>query len=92
MPNPENLVPTAPGEVRNPTGINGWTKARARFKDELIANSHDLSKVLISLAKKGDMAAMKMAAGALLPTIENKVEHSGKVEFKWSETEVDTDE
>ena len=89
--NPENLTPVKKGQVLNPTGVNGWTKARARFKQALIDNSDDLSAVLLALAKKGDMAAMKMAAGALLPTVENKVEHSGKVEFKWSETDTDTD-
>lgn len=91
MPNPENLVPTKPGEVRNPHGHNGWTKARERFKQALIDNSDDLSAVLLALAKKGDMAAMKMAAGALLPAVESKVEHSGRVQFKWSETDVDPD-
>ena len=94
MPNPENVKPHQykPGQGGNPTGINGWTKARARFKKALEDNSDDLAAVLLVLAKKGDMAAMKMAAGALLPTVETKIEHSGAVTFKWSETETDTDE
>ena len=63
-----NLKPVKKGEVRNPKGINGWPEARKVVEDILSAESGDLAEVLVRIAKRGDVQALKLALGPLAPT------------------------
>jgi hypothetical protein len=76
------------GEVRNPKGINGWTKARQRVKEVLEEHSEDLITALVALAEDGDIQALKTALGPLLPPQQAEVEHTGHISFSWSDEEV----
>lgn len=80
-----NLKPAGPGEVRNPTGINGWTKARERVRELLAESSNELTAKAIAQALAGDASTMKLVLGPLLPAQKHEVEHTGEVSFKWSE-------
>ena len=78
---PENLIPAKPGEVRNPKGINGWTKARERVAKALEDNADSMVQALVELANEKDTNALKLALGPLLPEVKTKVEHEGTVSF-----------
>jgi hypothetical protein len=61
-----NLRPPKPGEVRNPKGINGWTKLQERAREQIGADSEAMVAKLIELAKDGDVQALKLALGPIL--------------------------
>lgn len=63
----ENLRPAKKGDVRNPEGHNGWTKARMNVKRILEADSESLASVLVDVARKGDVNALKLALSPFLP-------------------------
>ena len=82
-----NLKPFKPGPDPRRTGANGWTKARERVAKALEENADDLSKVLVNLAKSGDVAALKLALGPLMPAEVKQLDvtHQGKVSLQWKE-------
>ncbi len=55
-----------PGEVRNPKGVNGWSKLRDRYRERLSQDSDELTDVLVRLAKDGDVAALRLALGPIV--------------------------
>lgn len=79
-----NLKPATKGEVRNPSGKNGWSSARERVRDALVLKADDLAAVLIEMAERGDTQALKLAMGPLLPAQKQEHEHTGEVNFTWS--------
>lgn len=80
------------GEVRNPTGINGITKARMQVGEVLAKNAPKLVQVLVELADKGDVQALKLALGYALPAQPQEVQHSGGVSFTWENEAKKSDE
>lgn len=61
-----NLNPVKPGEVRNPKGINGWTKLRERTRLKIEDRLDHLVDKMIELAEGGDVAALRLALGTIL--------------------------
>ncbi len=89
--NVQNLKPIKPGEVRNPKGINGWTKLRERARQKIEDEQDDLMKVLFELAKAGDVQALSLALKPVLNV--NQQEHSGAdgepLEIRWKDNRDD---
>ena len=75
--------PIQPGEVRNPTGANGWTKARERVREILAECGPDVLQVMERLAKSGDVQAAKLILGPLLPPQETKTTHEGEIVLRF---------
>ena len=58
-----------PGDpARNPTGINGWTKMRERFREKIDAGLETMTDVLIAEAKSGNIPALRIALGGIALT------------------------
>lgn len=76
--------PIKPGEVRNPKGINGWTKARERIRQLLAESGEDLFEVAKRIALTGDDKALKLLLGPLLPAQEVKVEAEGAITVRFA--------
>ncbi len=74
-----------PGQVLNKEGANGWDDTRRRVRDVLALSAEDLAAKLIELAEAGDIQALKLALGPLLPRQQHEVEHLGRVEFRWAD-------
>ena len=55
-----------PGEVRNPKGINGWTKMREMYRDRLEPDVPKLQEVLVRVAMTGDVQALRLALGPIV--------------------------
>jgi hypothetical protein len=52
----------------NPSGRNGWTVLREKYRDRLAEDSEQLVDVLIAVAKNGDVQALRLALGPILNT------------------------
>ena len=76
--------PIKPGEVRNPKGINGWTKAREAVRDALSRDASDLFVAAVRLAKAGDTQALRLLLGPLLPEIKQKIEAEGEFTVRFA--------
>lgn len=76
-PNPgwRNIKPATKGEVRNPQGINGWTKARARAAEVIAEHADDLLGAALELANEKDVNALRLLLGPVLNIKQH--EHSG---------------
>lgn len=72
---------------RNTEGINGWTEARKRVQEALTENHEVLVQRLFEFIDNGDVTALKMALGPMLPQLVqeavHKHEHEGTVTFRW---------
>jgi hypothetical protein len=55
-----------PGEVRNPTGRNGWTAMRERYQIALDERLDKLTETLLTLAAEGDVQALRLALGPVV--------------------------
>jgi hypothetical protein len=69
-PNPENLIPAKPGEVRNPKGINQYTyrdQAKRDLQAWCKANGKDFVEMLAEKAKDGEGWAAQLLWKELLP-------------------------
>jgi hypothetical protein len=55
-----------PGQVLNPTGRNGWTAMRERFRIALDQDLDTLTEKLIEVAKEGDVQALRLALGPVV--------------------------
>ena len=72
------------GEVRNPKGINGWTKARERVRDAVAAHADDLVEAMVHLAKEGDIQALKYLLSPLMPQpAAAKAEEPTEIRVRW---------
>lgn len=71
------------GEVRNPRGVNGITRAREQVGQILAKAAPELARVLRDLAKEGDVQALKLALGHALPAQPQEIRHEGGVTFGW---------
>ena len=80
-----NLIPAKKGEVRNPKGVNGWTKAQEHVKAELAKSSPKLLERALSLAESGDATMLRTLLAPLLPAQETKHTHEGEVSLRWQE-------
>lgn len=83
-PNSRPPNPVKPGEVRNPKGVNGWTKARQRVREMLAEEGADIMEVAAGLAKAGDSQAIKLLLGPLLPAEKHEHEHTGEVTVRFA--------
>lgn len=89
---PSRSTQIKPGEVRNPTGRNQFTKARERFGEVLAKrideNQDALVEVLVRLALAGDGEFYRMLIDRVMPKVA-QVELSGGVtveaDEKWAE-------
>ena len=72
------------GEVRNPKGANGWTKARERVRELMAEHAEDLTTVMVKLAKKGDVQALRFLLGPMAPVVQQQIEHTGGITFEWA--------
>lgn len=83
------------GEVRNPKGINGWSKLRERTR-EIIEDEHDdLMEVLLEVAKKGDTNALKLALGPVLDIktqLHGADPEAGPVRFRFANSTEEAEE
>jgi hypothetical protein len=69
----DNLKPIKPGEVRNPRGVNGWTKMRERYRERLDRDLDMLSDVLIAEAKSGNITALKACLGPVIDIVRHEL-------------------
>lgn len=82
-----NLKPNRGGEIRNPQGINGWTKMREKARISIESDQEALVDVLKRLALDGDVQALRLALGPLLN--QSKLElggsEDGEITFRWAQ-------
>lgn len=78
-----NLRPSKKGEVRNPKGINGWSKMRERYRDRLSKDMDMLADVLIAEAKSGNLTALRAALGPVIDvrSLELSDPHGEPIDF-----------
>jgi len=72
----KNLIPPKEGEIRNPNGNGGWSK-NWRTHIEKFATENDMvdaSKMLIALAKEGNLDAIKFLLEKTFPKDEKSTE------------------
>ena len=67
-----------PGEVRNPTGRNGWSAMRERYRELLDGDLDDLVRELIRIGKHGEddkvrVQAMSKALGPIVNVTRTEV-------------------
>ena len=80
-----NLRPVQPGEVRNPKGINGWTKLRERTRLKIEDKLDTLVDKMIELAEGGDVQALKLALGQILNIQQHQFLGSDDQPMSWAD-------
>jgi hypothetical protein len=74
MPNPENLIPAKPGEVRNPTGRNQYTyraEAEKHLDEWCKLYGQELVDTIANAAKAGKPWAAKLILDRVLPAVQH---------------------
>ena len=82
-----NLRPARKGEVRNPAGVNGWSKMRELAREQIGGDQESMLAKLIELANEGDVQALRLALSPVLSVhqIELAGRDGGPVELTFSE-------
>jgi hypothetical protein len=55
-----------PGQSGNPSGRNGWTVLREKYREQITPDVQELTQVLVDIAKTGDVQALRLALGPIV--------------------------
>ena len=70
----KNLKPAKKGEVRNPTGRNGWSRLNERLGETADKEGPAVYRKMLQLAKDGDVQAARLVLG---PALVQQIEEEG---------------